>query len=390
MKGVESLLADIGQSIAERRIESDSMAALSISSGSSSWRTRHLRIKANWLQEQISYGLITVQHCRGEVQPADLLTKALSYARLTTLLGLWGVGQDDEVRGPSIAVTQGRSRMTVALVCCLLLLTVQAAEEPTSPYRGGGIQVDSDLVGTFMLVLMGLGALLIWEGLKWLCDELYHVYTPGASKRRLRKLRKLQQATTEAIEKELERLHGEQTTAIPRRPMASSTMSSTTPTLRLRGAREEESARPARSPADYTPEHEPSPDARQGDFVPTSTPERLMRPTPPMPSRAQLADSDGETQRACEDVCKLMTCECLREALRSEGLPVSGLKDDQARRLGARLAQLVQTDHGPTARQLRYVLWLWRDRDMSGRHTLHYYEVCDKRRISALIAQWTR
>ena len=390
MKGVESLLADVGQAVHGRYIESDSMAALSISSGSSSWRTRHLRIKANWLQEQISYRLITVNYCRGEVQPADLLTKALSYGRLTTLLQLWGVGQRAEEHRPTVAVTQGRSRMTVALVCCLLLLTVQAAEEPTSPYRGGGIQVDGDLVGTFMLVLMGLGALLIWEGLKWLCDELYHVYTPGASKRRLKKLRKLQQATTEAIEKELERLHGEETTTTPRRPMASSTMSSTTPTLRLRGAREEESARPARSPADYTPEHEPSPNERQGDFVPTSTPERLRRPTPPMPSRVQLADSDGEIQRACEDVCKLMTCECLREALRSEGLPVSGLKDDQARRLGARLAQLVQTDHGPTARQLRYVLWLWRDRDLSGRHTLHYYEVCEKRRISALIAQWTR
>ncbi|CAE7947469.1 unnamed protein product [Symbiodinium sp. KB8] len=177
MKGVESLLSDIGQAVHERYIESDSMAALSISSGSSSWRTRHLRIKANWLQEQISYGLIQVNHCRGEVQPADLLTKALSYARMTSLLQLWGVGQETE-----------------------------AAEEQSSTPRGTGIQVDSDLVGTFMLVLMGLGALLIWEGLKWLCDEIYHGYTPGASKRRLKKLRKLQRATTEAIERELGRL----------------------------------------------------------------------------------------------------------------------------------------------------------------------------------------
>ena len=83
-----------------------------------------------------------------------------------------------------------------------------------------------------------------------------------------------------------------------------------------------------------------------------------------------------------------MTGESLREGLRTEGLPVSGLKDDQARRLGGRLAELVLADQGPTARQLRFVLWLWREKDMSGRHMLRYHEVCDRTRISALISQW--
>ena len=44
MKGVEALLVDMGILVEEKQIASDGVSALSISSGSSSWRTRHLKI----------------------------------------------------------------------------------------------------------------------------------------------------------------------------------------------------------------------------------------------------------------------------------------------------------------------------------------------------------
>eukprot|EP00439_Symbiodinium_sp_Y106_P003580 s4711_g1.t1 len=272
MKGVESLLMDLGECVAEREIATDSMAALSISSGSSSWRTRHLRIKANWLQEQISYGLIRARHCPGEFQPADMLTKALSYARMTSLLALWRVRGGDPEPPPAVAILQGKSRMMVALVCCLLVLSAQASGETSAVPGGAGVQVDRDLVGTFMLGLMllgglllwegvkwmgdmlyheyipgaskrklrklrkiqraTLGGLLLWEGVKWMGDMLYHEYIPGASKRKLRKLRKIQRATTEAIERELERLRGEETDSM--RTSSTSSSSTSSATLRLR------------------------------------------------------------------------------------------------------------------------------------------------------------
>ena len=75
-KGVEAILSDIGEVVEDRELASDSTSALSISSGSSSWRTRHLRIKAGWLSEQLSHGLFRATHCPGATQPADLLTKA--------------------------------------------------------------------------------------------------------------------------------------------------------------------------------------------------------------------------------------------------------------------------------------------------------------------------
>ena len=128
LKGVECLLADLGIQIEAKEIASDSLAALGISSGASSWRTRHLRIRAGWLVEQISYGLVATRHCPGEYQPADLLTKPLSSQRLQQLLRLWGIG---EYNIPSTTPVQSRlsvtsSRITLALVCCLLIMNVEA------------------------------------------------------------------------------------------------------------------------------------------------------------------------------------------------------------------------------------------------------------------------
>ena len=50
LKGVECLLAD-SAGINSRELATDSSAALGVSQGASSWRTRHLRlrIRAGWL-----------------------------------------------------------------------------------------------------------------------------------------------------------------------------------------------------------------------------------------------------------------------------------------------------------------------------------------------------
>eukprot|EP00439_Symbiodinium_sp_Y106_P042989 s910_g5.t1 len=167
-KGVEAILGDLGEVIEEKVIKSDSTAALSISSGSSSWRTRHLKIKANWLHEQLDYGSFKAVHCPGERQLADMLTKALSSARLNSLLSLWGVRDRRQPPASTLSTTQVSAKAMVALICCLLMVSVQAREgEDSGPGRGTGVQVDWDMAGVLMVLLMALGALLLWETLKW-------------------------------------------------------------------------------------------------------------------------------------------------------------------------------------------------------------------------------
>ncbi|CAE7875432.1 unnamed protein product [Symbiodinium sp. KB8] len=209
-KGIESLLGDMGIFVEEKKIASDSMAALAITGGSSSWRTRHLKIKAGWLSEQIEHGLFTTVHCPGERQPADLLTKALSSVRLLYLLQIWGVGDQAPRVAVSRSTTELSSRLLVAMVCCLLMVSVQAREhEPSRSYPGAGLQVDYDVAGVLMILLMLLGVMVIWEALRWAAIEFCNEWTPGANARRLKRLQKLQAATTAAIEKELNRLQEE-------------------------------------------------------------------------------------------------------------------------------------------------------------------------------------
>ncbi|CAE7677132.1 unnamed protein product [Symbiodinium sp. CCMP2456] len=204
-KSTEAILADIGEKVHERTIATDSTSALSITTGSSSWRTRHLRIKAGWLQEQIDGGFFKVIHWPGEKQPADLLTKALSSARLEDLLQWWSIGERRvTVRRPSTAVKVS-ARSLLAAICCLLMVSVQAGGGEQRVH-GSGLQVDGDMASLMMILLMILGVLLIYEVVKWSMAEICNEWIPGAGARRLRRLQKLQVATTAAIERELERI----------------------------------------------------------------------------------------------------------------------------------------------------------------------------------------
>ena len=391
IKGVEALLVDMGMFVDEKQIASDSTAALSITTGSSSWRTRHLKIKANWIQEQVKYGQFTTVHCPGERQPADLLTKALSSARIAALLQLWRVGEPVMLSSVTATRPSVSARALVAIICCLLMVSVRASDEPMIGPRQHGVQLDWDLAGVFMVLLMILGALLVWEAVRWMLIEFYQEWTPGAGGRKLRRLRKLQAATTSAIERELERLQREQSDDVSEvreresRQQQSSSMSSSSTQSRR------DSPRPTRRDPTRPTHSEPSVRAvRVEEYLPRpTTPRPSIRrvpwPSPSMSSQSEDHESGEETNRVCADVCGLMTVECLKEGLRTEGLPVSGVKEDLKRRLGVRLGQVLSGPSGPTIKQMRYILWLYRHHDLEWKHTLRYCEIVDRVRVSALI-----
>ena len=62
---------------------------------------------------------------------------------------------------------------------------------------------------------------------------------------------------------------------------------------------------------------------------------------------------------------------------------VTGLKEDLCERLVPRLASTDVTD-----RQLRYVLYLWRQKSLSYRCKLRWEDINTKYRISARISRW--
>ena len=99
-------------------------------------------------------------------------------------------------------------------------------------------------------------------------------------------------------------------------------------------------------------------------------------------------DGQFERDRVCTDVLLLMTSEHLKEGLRHEGAQTTGLKADLARRLGGYLVGCMDQANGPTIRQLKYVLWLWRHGNVAGRYQLRWNDVNNKRRISHFIHIW--
>ena len=189
---------------ATKVIASDSTSALAIGAGTGSWRTRHLRLKSAWIQDMLSSGEIQLKHQPGLSQPADLLTKALSAQRIRALLDLWAVEEPRSGRQPRAFFSSETA--TKALVGVLYSDDGGRGkpEEPMSATTRT-IDVDWDLAAILMGLLMILGGLMFYEGVKWGLFEIYYQYTPGATTRRMRRLRNLRESTSLAIERELER-----------------------------------------------------------------------------------------------------------------------------------------------------------------------------------------
>ena len=190
----------------EKVIHVDSTSALAISEGSGSWRTRHLRVKAEWLSERLQTGEFSIQHCAGRVQLADLLTKVMTWARIRELLLLWGfnVEEDPVIVGggtsnqlqvstssqPQSSSIRSRSQYTCTqttgqaarVLAVLLLLStvpkgvstgVELWSEP-QPLRLDDTLLSGAVVfGIVFLLILG------WELLRWAGIQTYDRFGPG-------------------------------------------------------------------------------------------------------------------------------------------------------------------------------------------------------------------
>ena len=251
MMGLEALLHDLDVDPGPKIVASDSTSALAIGSGTGSWRTRHLRLRAAWLHDMVSRGEIVPRHQPGIVQPADLLTKALSGQRIAALLELWGVGTKKRATRSSTS-TASATKILVAMVCCIMILAVEARDETAVQ----SIKVDRDLVGLFMGLLMVLGGLVLWEAVKWGVIEVYREWTPGASKRKLKRLQKLRDATTLAINRELARLTEEEGPAGTTRPQITEMSTGSSMTLSTTSMQHSLAPTSSGSTGDHTSEEE--------------------------------------------------------------------------------------------------------------------------------------
>ena len=83
--GMQSIMRDLGWSC-KIRLLVDSSAAKSIASRTGLCKLRHLEIKCLWLQECVRRGKLVLGKVRGDINPADVLTKPKSLEDMKLLL----------------------------------------------------------------------------------------------------------------------------------------------------------------------------------------------------------------------------------------------------------------------------------------------------------------
>ncbi|CAE7828798.1 RE1 [Symbiodinium sp. CCMP2592] len=367
LNSVYALLAEVYPTQVKRILAVDNTsAAAMLAGGHGSQRTRHLKIRANYVREAVEEGNFEIRHTPGSEQLADLSTKMQSKLRLHQLLQLWGFV------GFASNVVQA---MKLKLLSVLMVLA-----QCVCPARGHRDEAKEPLPATtweellVMMFAISIVAVCFWELLR--CG--YRRALRWHKKcRKAQRLAQAGQLASAAARREIDAVMTNDTTATPR--LRRRTTMSSRPTPRTPS--------PMRTPSMPTTPQVPtarSPMSTAGNTTPATRPRSVTPPTQRRistpPTGAQAAT---ERTRVCRDTLKLMTCEDLRSALRLEGQPVSGIKEDLCERLSPSLESSDVTD-----KQLRYVLYLWRHKDLSYRCKLRWEDINNKYRVSAWIARW--
>ena len=217
LQSAEAMLSDCGITGLDKTIRVDSQSALAIAVGQGSWRTRHLRVRANYLREQYESGEIIPVYCPGAEQAADLLTKALAAARITELAVIWGLLDhslvarhagavaDDEPHSAGAGVLAQRDLQLSTLAVLLAFMQVlgaasQQEEEPDD--MSLPVSLDADLMLAVSIICIGICAIAVWEFSKW-CFVHFTSRALSVSTRKARKLQRLRDQTAKAIQAEI-------------------------------------------------------------------------------------------------------------------------------------------------------------------------------------------
>ncbi|CAE7397683.1 GIP, partial [Symbiodinium sp. CCMP2456] len=174
LQSAEAMLSEFGVSSLDKTLRVDSQSALAIAIGQGSWRTRHLRVRANYLREQYESGEIIPVYCPGVEQ----------------VVGAASQSTDEE-------------------------------EDLSLP-----VPLDADLMLAVSIICIGICFIAVWEFLKWCLQGVISRREAGTavsslSPRKARKLQRLRDQTAQAIQAEIsareEATNSQAAPAAPRR-----------------------------------------------------------------------------------------------------------------------------------------------------------------------------
>ena len=134
-QSTEAMLREMTQLTGSKLLYVDNLAAIALAEGAGSQRTRHLRVRSNFMSELVAQGELEVEHCPGEHQSVDILTKALPGPRHHTLAWLVGLGDEPDAMQVA-AVTQVRGLKHPPPRChCISVLSALCEAERIVEFR---------------------------------------------------------------------------------------------------------------------------------------------------------------------------------------------------------------------------------------------------------------
>ena len=354
LESIGVLLDEIAGARVHRLLRVDNSAAVSLLGGApGSWRTRHLRVRWNYLRERIDQADLYVQHCSGAYQLADLATKVQTRARTSDLMRLWGF--DGYPAAPGYVEC-----VKLALLLCILsavpLATAMDPDEHAKKEALPASQWSELLVFTGVVCVVAIG---LWEIVKLILRKISRELKNA---RRERARERIRETAAVETERELRRRSSSSRPLVPESPRSTSARAPTT-----------------------TPPPSPMPHASPTTSSPSREP-----PTPTTPQGQPHLPPPSDRRRVTRDMLSLLQVNELQKALRLQGLMVSGVKEDLVSRLSeVFLPSAIEIpSYLPTERQMRYVLWIWRHHNLKGRVLLRWEDVSSRRSTSAWIETW--
>ena len=174
-RSIEAVISQLSPRIGQLNLRVDNQAAITIArpTSSASWRTRHLRVRAAYIHEQVESQDLSVTYVAGQYQWADLLTKSFPRQRLEELVGLWGM--------IDVVVKMSKLAAVRVMVLCMMMQTTRAM--PTEP-----LALDSSVELYVMLALAGMALLGIWEAFWYVWDRCCGGHEEHRPSRRHRRL----------------------------------------------------------------------------------------------------------------------------------------------------------------------------------------------------------
>ncbi|CAE7447103.1 RE1, partial [Symbiodinium sp. CCMP2456] len=141
--GVEAMLNELGEKPV-MHLKIDNAAAQGLASEApGSWKTRHLRLRARFLRQEVSAQRLTISHVPGDLQKADLGTNSFDVPKFRALLGLWRIVPYELVENAEVVVKTAKklSNKNILMFAMVCFMMVQGARGDVKE----DLQLDSSL-----------------------------------------------------------------------------------------------------------------------------------------------------------------------------------------------------------------------------------------------------